>query len=259
MNMNLEHPSKPLSCRAVVKPGLYAVIPKEGLVNNVVPPIENCTVSMIASPKMGASFVEYVLTMEPEGGAAVPYGTQPGMECFFYVIEGECDVAVAGKNYHLVSGGYAFAPDGVGISFVNHSAGKTKALLYKQRYIPLEGYAAEVVVGNWSALEESYMFRGDTSVKVYDFLPKHLGFDMNFHILSFAPGTSHAFVETHVQEHGAYVLEGAGLYYLDDRWLTIQKDDFIWFGPYVTQGSYAIGQEPFVYIYSKDCNRDAVL
>lgn len=41
-----------------------------------------------------------------------------------------------------------------------------------------------------------------------DFLPKELGFDMNMHILSFEPGASHGYIETHVQEHGAYILSG---------------------------------------------------
>lgn len=39
-------------------------------------------------------------------------------------------------------------------------------------------------------------------VILLDFLPKELGFDMNMHILSFEPGASHGYIETHVQEHG---------------------------------------------------------
>jgi len=35
------YPSDLLSTRALVKPGLYAVIPKNGLVNNVIPNIKN--------------------------------------------------------------------------------------------------------------------------------------------------------------------------------------------------------------------------
>lgn len=48
-------------------------------------------------------------------------------------------------------------------------------------------------------------------VILLDFLPKELGFDMNMHILSFAPGASHGYIETHVQEHGAYILSGQGV------------------------------------------------
>ena len=89
-----------------------------------------------------------------------------------------------------------------------------------------------------------------------NFLPGDLAYDMNFHILSFEPGASHSFVETHVQEHGMYILEGEGVYLLDEDWRMIKKGDFVWFGPYCPQAAYATGRERFTYIYSKDCNRD---
>jgi (S)-ureidoglycine aminohydrolase len=82
---------------------------------------------------------------------------------------------------------------------------------------------------------------------------------MNMHILSFEPGGCHPFVETHVQEHGAYILSGQGMYWMDDKWMGIKKDDFMWFGPYCPQCAYGVGTEAFTYIYSKDCNRDVVL
>ena len=43
------YPSDILSTRAVIRPGKYVVIPPEGLVNNVIPGIENCRVSIVAS------------------------------------------------------------------------------------------------------------------------------------------------------------------------------------------------------------------
>ena len=79
---------------------------------------------------------------------------------------------------------------------------------------------------------------------------------MNMHILSFNPGGCHSFIETHVQEHGAYILSGEGMYFMENSWMPIKKNDFMWFGPYVAQGCYGVGKEPFAYIYSKDCNRD---
>jgi (S)-ureidoglycine aminohydrolase len=82
---------------------------------------------------------------------------------------------------------------------------------------------------------------------------------MNMHILSFAPGGCHPFVETHVQEHGAYILEGEGCYLLDNEWRMIKQEDFVWFGPFVTQAAYGVGRRNFTYIYSKDCNRDAAV
>ncbi|MHB8063978.1 MAG: (S)-ureidoglycine aminohydrolase, partial [Ruminiclostridium sp.] len=115
-----------------------------------------------------------------------------------------------------------------------------------------------VCIGNANDIE--YRIYDDMeNVLIKDLLPTDLTFDMNMHILSFKPGGCHPFVETHVQEHGAYVLYGEGVYLLDDTWKGIKKDDFIWFGPYVAQASYGIGRDEFTYIYSKDCNRDVIL
>jgi (S)-ureidoglycine aminohydrolase len=94
-------------------------------------------------------------------------------------------------------------------------------------------------------------------VLLWDLLPTDIGFDMNFHILSFEPGASHGYIETHVQEHGAYILSGQGMYNLDNNWMPVEKGDYIFMGAYVPQAAYAVGRgEPLRYLYSKDCNRD---
>ncbi len=64
-----------LESRAVVKPGSYAVIPPEGRVINSVPGFSGCRLTIICSPKIGASFVQYVGAVEAGGlgeVAAVP-------------------------------------------------------------------------------------------------------------------------------------------------------------------------------------------
>lgn len=252
------YPDDLLSTRAVVKPGLYAVIPKDGLVNNVIPNIKDCTVSIVASPKMGASFVQYVVEAKKNGGTTSPFAKEDKIESFIYVISGTVNIEIGGDKHKLTDGGYAFAPEGVGISFKNALEGSAKILLYKQVYIKVEGLEAKAVVGNVNDIE--YRIYDDMkNVYIKDLLPTELGYDMNMHILAFEPGGCHPIVETHVQEHGAYVLSGEGMYLLDDKWMGIKKEDFIWFGPYVAQCAYGVGRELFAYIYSKDCNRDVIL
>lgn len=250
------YPSDVLSTRAIVKPGLYAIIPKDGLVNNVIPYIENCRVSIVASPKMGAGFVQYVVEAAPGGRTTAPFGGEPSIESFLYCIEGVLAVTVGQEQFVLTAGGFIYAPAGAGIAF--SSEAPSKLLLYKQRYIPLAGKAAYTCAGNVN--EIAYRNYDDmTNVYIKDLLPTGLGFDMNMHILAFEPGGCHPFVETHVQEHGAYILSGEGMYLMENTWLPIKKDDFMWFGPYVPQGAYGVGRDLFAYIYSKDCNRDVVL
>lgn len=252
----MSYPKDLLSTRAVVKPGLWAVVPKDGLVNNVIPIIENCRVSIVASPKMGASFVQYVVEAQNGGGTTKTWADEENIECFIYCISGNITVEIDGEKKELTDGGYGYAPAGVGISFRSNTT--SKLLLYKQVYIPTEGKEPYVVWGNTNDIE--YRIYDDMeNVYIKDLLPVDIAFDMNMHILAFEPGGCHPIVETHVQEHGAYILSGEGMYFMDDRWLGIKKDDFMWFGPYVPQCAYGVGRELFAYIYSKDCNRDVIL
>jgi (S)-ureidoglycine aminohydrolase len=82
---------------------------------------------------------------------------------------------------------------------------------------------------------------------------------MAMNIFTFAPGHGLPVVETHVMEHGLYFLHGKGIYYLDDAWMEVDTDDFIWMGPYVPQSFYATGPVPARYIYYKNVNRDVPL
>lgn len=252
------YPNDLLSTRAIVKPGLFAVIPKCGLVNNVIPNIENCKVSIVASPKMGASFVQYIVEAQPGGKTTAAFGKDQHIESFLYCISGTVEIIVGKETYHFTDGGYVYAPPGVGINFKNTGEDMAKLLLYKQVYIPYEGVSSRVCVGNTN--EIAFRIYDDMSnVYIKDLLPTDIGFDMNMHILAFEPGGCHPFVETHVQEHGAYILSGEGMYLMDNTWLGIKKEDFMWFGPYVPQCAYGVGRELFTYIYSKDCNRDVEL
>lgn len=253
----MSYPQDILSTRAVVKPGLYAVLPRGGLVNNVIPGVENAKVSIVASPKLGAGFVQYVIEAAADGEAKMPLAAEKDAESFLYCIEGFVECEAAGATKHLTAGGYLYVPANQGgLRFKCKAA--SRLLLYKQEYLPLPGENPYLVQGNVNdiAFQE---YEGMSNVFIKDLLPKELAFDMNMHILSFEPGGCHSFVETHVQEHGAYILSGEGMYILENEWLPIRKDDFMWFGPYVPQASYGIGREPFAYIYSKDCNRDVTL
>ncbi len=252
------YPTDLLTTRAVVKPGLWAVIPKEGLVNNVIPGIAGCKVSIVASPKLGAGFVQYIIEAGRGGGTAQAFAKEANTEAFLYVLSGRVKATVEEKAYDFTEGGYLYAPAGTGIGFVAGDEG-AKLLLYKQIYIPYQDLKPYVVAGNINAVDYR-IYDGMDNVRIKDFLPTDdLAFDMNMHILSFEPGGCHPFVETHVQEHGAYILTGQGMYFMEDRWLGIKKDDFMWFGPFCPQCAYGVGTEPFSYIYSKDCNRDVTL
>lgn len=251
------YPNDVLSTRAIIQHGRYALIPPEGRVNNVIPNLENCHTSIIASPELGTRFAMYTVEILPNGGTSKDF-REEGIETFVYVMAGEVMVTVENKAYPLTAGGFVFAPASSSLGFKNEAQNACRLLLYKQRYRPLTGYEASIVVGNLNEIPaEDY--DNMENVKIQNILPTDLGFDVNFHTLSFLPGGCHPFIETHVQEHGLYLLEGEGIYLIDDRWIPVKKEDFIWFGPYVPQACYGVGRTPFTYIYTKDCNRDIQL
>lgn len=244
-----------LSNRSVVKAGKYALLEPDGLVKNVIPGFENCDVTILGSPKLGASFVDYFVTIHADGRNEIGFGDE-GVETFLYLLEGNLSAKAGTQPYSLEKGGYVYCPPGTKLYFHNASGEAATVFLYKRLYSPIEGFEPYVVTGNSEAMAWTE-YEGMTDVLVKDFLPKELAFDCNFHILSFKPGASHGYVETHVQEHGAYCLSGQGMYNLDNDWIPVQKGDYIFMNAYCLQACYAVGRgEDFAYVYSKDCNRD---
>ena len=78
----MPYPEGFLESRAVIKPGIFTVIPPEGRVINSIPGFEGCKLTIIASPKHGASFVQYVGTVESGGKTTAPFVEAPGIETF---------------------------------------------------------------------------------------------------------------------------------------------------------------------------------
>lgn len=252
------YPNDILTTRAVVKPGKYAIIPPEGLVTNVIPGFENVSMSILGSPQIGAKFVDYIATFHKDGKNDQGFGGQEDVETFVYVLEGKVQAGTDEETFTLKQGGYLYCPPSVPMYLQNLQNGDSRLFLYKQKHTPLEGHTPWVHAGNTNDNEE-VIYDGMENVHIQDLLPTDIAFDMNFHILTFDPAASHPFVETHYQQHGAYLLSGEGMYNLDNEWIPVKKDDYIFMGSYCLQAAYAVGREKLSYVYSKDCNRDAPL
>ena len=96
---------------------------------------------------------------------------------------------------------------------------------------------------------------GDDWVTVRKLLPEDPAFDFEVNTMTYAPGATLPMVEVHVMEHGLLMLEGGGIYRLDDQWYAATAGDFIWMGPYCPQWFGALGKTPAKYIIYKDWNR----
>lgn len=253
------YPKGFLETRAIIKHGQYAVIPPETRKKNVIPGFEGVEFSILASPKLGAKSTFYTAVVRPGGKTVEPY-TQSGIEVFLYVHEsiGSLEVTVGGLKHYLEQGGFIFVPEGIGLEFSNETSNDIRIFLYRKRYERIAGHEAEIVVSNIHSIAEIEN-DGVDNVFYRDLLPEHLGFDVSMLTLSFDPDGCHSGVETHVQEHCAYVLEGQGFYLLGEDWVQVKSEDFLWMGPFTQQGAYTTGRGRFTYLYSKECNREEEL
>jgi (S)-ureidoglycine aminohydrolase len=84
-----------------------------------------------------------------------------------------------------------------------------------------------VLVTNDADVEPDYMPGTDGAWGTSRFVdPADMRHDMAVTIVTFQPGG--VFLETHVMEHGLYVLEGKAVYNLNNDWVEVEAGDFMW-------------------------------
>lgn len=247
-------PQQGLVTSRVVVERNFAILPPEGIPESTLPAWRDTGVRILAAPAMGADFAMYLLDVKAGGGTQ--HALESDVECFFYCIEGEAVLTLDAGTQPMLAGGYAYLAPGSTVTLASrHGA---RLIWLKKVYEPLAGVAPRDVIGNESAIAgEPFMEIAELLLK--KLLPDETGFDMAMNIFTFPPGYSLPITETHVMEHGLYMLEGQGLYYLGDTWREVKAGDFIWMGPYCPQSFYATSSVPARYIYYKNVNRDVEL
>jgi (S)-ureidoglycine aminohydrolase len=210
---------------------------------------------VLASPALGAGFVHYMIDLKPSQGGEHP--ADGGIEFFFYVLSGSLTLTIDGRGHALREGGFALVPPGS--SFAAQATAATSILLLRKRYEPAPGiplYAP--LVGNQET-EPGTVYAEDPGAHLQVLVPDELAYDLAMNIFTFEVGHSLPVTETHVMEHGLFVLQGKGTYFLDDTWMEVEATDFIWMGPFCPQSYYATGLVPSKYIYYKNVNREIPL
>ena len=149
LNNQLGYRDALLDTRSIIKKGDYIVLDPDGLVKNVVPGYENCDVTILGSPAMGATFADYLVHVH-EGGKNTGIGGE-GIESFLYVVDGELSVKNDDQSAELTKGGYIYSPASNNITF--EAKGEATLYVYRRRYEPVAGHSAHTVVGNANDLE----------------------------------------------------------------------------------------------------------
>ena len=176
------------------------------------------------------------------------------------MLEGELTVSIGGQTHTLTGGGYVYAPAGETWSVTNARSVPVRFQWIRKRYEWLDGYTPKPVVGNEKDITPSPMPDTDGNWRTTRMLdPQDLTYDMHVNVVTFEPGTVIPFAETHVMEHGLYMLQGKGVYRLNDDWVEVEAGDYLSLRAFCPQACYAGGPEPFRYLLYKDVNRQVTL
>ena len=243
----------------------YAFIPKgcfSDILTSYLPGWRHTKLWLIARPMSGFSetFSQYVMEVQPGGGSDAP-DAETGAEHFLFVTDGLITLTIDGMGYELDAGGYAFIPPGATWRLLAEGNRPARFHWIRKLYEPAPGVdIPPAFVINEKDVRLSLM--PDTNgvwgtTRFVD--PTDLRYDAHVNIVTFQPGGVIPFEETHVMEHGLYVLEGKAVYKLNQDWVEVEAGDFMWLRAYCPQACYAAGPGRFRYLLYQDVNRHANL
>jgi (S)-ureidoglycine aminohydrolase len=243
----------------------YAVIPKgtmRDIVTSFLPFWQGTRAWVLARPLSGfaETFSQYIMEVAPGGGSDKPE-LDPTAQGVLFVVEGTLTLSFAGTAHTLEPGGYAYLPPSLAYRVTNDSSAPVRFHWVRKAYEAVEGIdAPEAFVTNEQSIAPTVMPGTDGKWATTRFVdPADMRHDMHVTIVTFEPGAIIPFAETHVMEHGLYVLEGKAVYRLNADWVEVEAGDFMWLRAFCPQACYAGGPGNFRYLLYKDVNRHAKL
>ncbi|MDZ7822705.1 MAG: bifunctional allantoicase/(S)-ureidoglycine aminohydrolase [Ahrensia sp.] len=243
----------------------YAFLPAgtmRDIVTSYLPHWNKTRAWIIARPMTGfaETFAQYIVEVSPSGGSDNPE-PEIGAEAVLFVVDGTLELTIDGTLHNLSAGGYAFIAPHAKWSVVNSSDAKTTFHWIRKLYEEVEGIDLPTsFVTHDAAVQPTAMPDTQGKWATTRFVdPADLRHDMHVTIVTFQPGGVIPFEETHVMEHGLYVLQGKATYLLNKDWVEVEAGDFMWLRAFCPQACYAAGNEPFRYLLYKDVNRHPAL
>ena len=243
----------------------YAVIPRgvmRDIVTSNLPFWTGTRAWIIARPLSGfaETFSQYVMDVAPGGGSDRPE-PDPQAQGVVFVVSGSLSLTLAGAAHRLGPGGYAYLPPGTKWQARNAGESALRFHWIRKAYERVDGIAPpDAFVTSDAAVKPIAMPGTEGRWATTRFVaPEDLRHDMHVNIVTLQPGAVIPFCETHVMEHGLYVLEGKAVYRLNRDWVEVEAGDFMWLRAFCPQACYAGGPGRFRYLLYKDVNRHAKL
>lgn len=262
----------------------YAVIPKgvmRDIVTSPLPYWDKTRSWTIARPMSGfaETFAHLIMEVAPGGGSEKPE-PDPLVEGVLFIVGGAVrlnveagsakvslgftasqSVGFDGIDQVLEPGGYAYLPSGCDWALTNEGEEPATFHWIRKAYEAVEGMdTPKPFVTSDQEQPINWMPGTDERWGTTRFVePDDLAHDMHVNIVTFEPGGVIPFEETHVMEHGLYVLEGKAVYKLNQDWVEVEAGDYMWLRAFCPQACYAGGPGRFRYLLYKDMNRHARL
>ena len=249
-----------LSGKAIFKEA-YAVIPKgvmRDIVTGFLPGWEGTRAWVLARPLSGfaETFAQYLVEVAPGGGSTAPE-PDSGAEAVLFVTGGTGGLTIDGTRHALEPGSYAYVPPGADWALAADTGDTLIFHWVRKAYEVVDGLETPpAFVTHDSAVSPIEMPGTEGRWSTTRFVdPTDLRHDMHVNIVNFEPGGCIPFLETHVMEHGLFVLEGKAVYRLNEDWVEVEAGDFMWLRAFCPQACYAGGPGRFRYLLYKDVNR----
>ena len=239
----------------------YAVIPK-GVMTDIVtsnlPFWDKTRAWVLARPLSGfaETFSQYSMEVAAGGGSMRPE-TDKAAQGVIFVVKGGFTLTITGQDHAMRPGSYGYLPAGCDWQVRNGTDAPATFHWVRKTYRAVDGIAApEAFVTDEDAATTIAMPDTNGAWATTRFIdPADMRHDMHVNIVTFQPGGVIPFAETHVMEHGLYVLEGKAVYRLNQDWVEVEAGDFMWLRAFCPQACYAGGPGPFRYLLYKDVNR----
>jgi (S)-ureidoglycine aminohydrolase len=220
----------------------------DAFIRTRIPGCDKVSVIVHVSPAMGAAFTQYTAEFEPGGSLGDAAGQR-----FIYVLEGAVEIDCEGQQRQLAKDAYAYLPQGA--PHLCTSPTGARAAIIEKPYTPIAQQAAPTALFGREPDLTAQPLLNDEQLLVRTLLPDTFAFDFAVNTLIYQPGAALPLVEMHVMEHGLLMLDGGGIYKLDQSWYPVTAGDFIWMAPYCPQWFGALGRTPAKYLLYKDWNR----
>ncbi|MCX7306316.1 MAG: bifunctional allantoicase/(S)-ureidoglycine aminohydrolase [Hyphomicrobiales bacterium] len=239
----------------------YAVIPGgvlRDIVTSCLPFWDKTRAWILSRPLSGftETFAQYIMEVGPGGGSDRPE-PDAGAQGVLFVMEGEVTVRIGRKAHRLMKGGYAYLPAASGWTLKNAGKGPARFHWIRKLYERVDGLdmPEPLFLNEQDVVPMSMPGTAGRWATTRFVDPDDLRHDMHVNIVTLEPGGVIPFAETHVMEHGLYVLEGKGVYRLNQDWVEVEAGDYMWLRAFCPQACYAGGPGRFRYLLYKDVNR----